>query len=117
MNTRYLCAAATVCALLGSGVSATAADAATADPWGVRVAYADLNLSRAADARVLYQRLRGAAARVCNEVPTYDLVRSAGYRRCFQAALDRAVAEVHAPALSLIHHGAQSGPGKVAGVL
>jgi UrcA family protein len=117
MNTRYLCAAATLCALLGSGCSSTTAHAATSDPWGVMVSYADLNLSHAADARVLYQRLRGAAARVCNEVPTYDLARSAAYRRCFQAALDRAVADVHSPALSAIHHGARSGPEKVAGVL
>ena len=117
MNTRHLCAAAALCALLGSAFSSTAADAATADPWGVIVSYADLNLSRPADARVLYQRLRGAAARVCVEVPTYELARSAAYRRCFQAALDRAVADVHSPALSAIHDSARSGPEKVAGVL
>jgi UrcA family protein len=117
MNTRHLCAAATLCALLGSAFSLTAAAAATADSWGVMVSYADLNLSHPADARVLYQRLRGAAARVCNEVPTYDLARSAAYRRCLQAALDRAVADVHSTTLSAIHQGARSGPEKVAGTL
>ncbi len=117
MNTRHLFAAATFCALLGAALSSTAADAATADPWGVSVSYADLDVSRAADARVLYQRLRGAAARVCYEVPSYDLQRSAAYRRCLQAALDQAVLEVHSTALSAIHRRARSAPERVAGML
>jgi UrcA family protein len=64
------------------------------------VKYGDLNLASAAGANALYQRIRGAAHRVCtldNESP-YALQDSAK-RKCIVDAIDQAVMKVNSPVL------------------
>jgi UrcA family protein len=61
------------------------------------VHYSDLNLSRAADAAVLYGRIERAADYVCGSFTTGDLTPFARYKRCKTAALDQAFADLHAP--------------------
>jgi UrcA family protein len=61
------------------------------------VHYADLDLSRPADAAVLYGRIERAASYVCGPISTGDLTRFARFRQCKTAALNRALAEVHSP--------------------
>lgn len=68
-----------------------------------QVKYADLNLSRPADVAVLYGRIEGAASLVCETYSSRDLARNLRYRHCLTGAVDRAVAEVHAPLLTQRH--------------
>jgi UrcA family protein len=85
-----LCAVAGTTLALGSVQQAAAAGMPT-----VRVSYPDLDLSRPADAYVLYTRLRRAAATVCPGAPTYELARFAAYQRCVKVVLADAVRRVH----------------------
>lgn len=65
--------------------------------------YADLNLSRPADAALLYRRIEGAASMVCEVYSSRDLARNLRFRHCVANAIDRAVADVHAPLLTQRH--------------
>lgn len=65
--------------------------------------YADLNLSRATDVAVLYRRIEGAASLVCELYTSRDLARNLRFRHCMAEAIDRAVADVHAPLLTQRH--------------
>lgn len=64
------------------------------------VKYADLNLKRPADAALLYRRIEGAAALVCEPYASRDLARNMRFRQCRSGAIQKAIAEVHAPLLS-----------------
>jgi UrcA family protein len=68
-----------------------------------QIHYADLNLSRATDVDVLYRRIEGAASLVCDVYAARDLARNLRFRHCMADAIDRAVADVHAPLLSQRH--------------
>jgi UrcA family protein len=70
---------------------------------GKAINYADLNLSRAADVAVLYHRIEGAANLVCDLYASRDLARNLRFRHCTAEAIDRAVADVHAPLLTQRH--------------
>jgi len=59
------------------------------------VRFADLDLTQPAGARQLYRRIERAAHEVCAGYGLYDYD-----RRCAQAAIGRAVAEVGAPLLT-----------------
>jgi UrcA family protein len=85
-------------ALAGMG-TATAADAPQ-----ITVSYKDLDLSRAADARVLYRRLQAAATEVCQPVPANALSRTLAWKQCYDAALERAVTQINAPQLVAVYH-------------
>ena len=63
----------------------------------VAVSYRDLDLSRPADARVLYARLRKAASEVCQPAPREELARHRAWEQCYSAALESAVNQVAAP--------------------
>ena len=64
--------------------------AARADSASVNVAYGDLNLARAADARILAQRLDGAARLACRDANAGE--RGFGARREMQQCVDAAIA-------------------------
>ena len=89
--------AATVALSLLASQFAMASDTVTKS---ITVAYADLNLANAAGANALYQRIRGAARKVCtldNESP-YALQDSAK-RKCIVDAIDQAITKVNSPVL------------------
>jgi UrcA family protein len=90
-----LSAACTLAIAVGLASGVTTASAAD----DIKVSYADLQLQRPADVKILYQRLARAAESVCAEVPTQELARHEAYRRCYQSALDSAVQQVRSPEL------------------
>jgi UrcA family protein len=69
----------------------------------VKVLISDLNLSRPADAQLLYRRLRTAAATVCGEVDHRDLARLSAWNQCYRHALQGAVDSLDAPVLLAVH--------------
>ena len=83
-------------ALGAMAAPAAAAPAAEKIRLVEHVSYADLDLSRDADAQRLLTRLRRAAADVC-ENGDLRLARQAQARSCRHAAIKHAVAELEAP--------------------
>ncbi|MGA8705493.1 MAG: UrcA family protein [Steroidobacteraceae bacterium] len=70
----------------------------------VSVRYADLDLSRPADVKVLYQRIGRAANAVCGERElTGSHLPLPSWRRCVADAVDHAVVQLDRPALSAYH--------------
>lgn len=66
---------------------------------------ADLDLSREADARELYDRIRSAARRLCMAQESSADPRKASRRRsCIQAAVDAAIERANVPLLTAVHH-------------
>lgn len=66
-----------------------------------RVSYADLDLTRDAGAAALYSRIHIAARQVCEpESGNWAWKVLEPTRRCIEAAITRAVADVNAPALT-----------------
>jgi UrcA family protein len=70
----------------------------------VTVKYADLNISTIEGATALYQRLKGAARRVCSNADTAPFAAFA-YRGCYVKALNDAVAKVNNPMLTALNQG------------
>ncbi len=66
-----------------------------------KVSYADLNLATEAGAKVLYDRLRRAADRVCT---IQGSVLKDGWRLCYEKALNSAVASVDEPLIAALHN-------------
>jgi UrcA family protein len=71
-------------------------------PSSTTVSYADLDLHSQAGARVLYQRLKSAAERVCDGADH----RTAVWQQCYDTALTGAVIRVGAPTLLALHRSA-----------
>jgi UrcA family protein len=99
---RLLTGALALCAVLGGGVAANAADV---DPYGegglnlVTLKYAASDIHTAGGARSLALRVRVAAAKVCGgDDPTVRT--SDQFPRCREAAIDRAIAGLNAPLLA-----------------
>ena len=63
------------------------------------VHFADLDLTRAEGATVLYQRLEAAAEVVCGREDR-DIERSVQFKKCVQRAIANAVANVGRPAVT-----------------
>jgi UrcA family protein len=73
----------------------------------VPVTYADLDLNRPADARVLLQRIKQAAYRACGGDPrrhtSYTIIPrrvEMAFRECREDAVAHAITTIHTPALS-----------------
>ena len=103
MNTNFkpvARAALAACLLLGSlGL----AQAATSDtPPAVTVSYGDLDLSTAAGAKALYERLASAARMVCPGEFSPDLKQVAGYYTCRREAIARAVSRINSSQLAAL---------------
>jgi UrcA family protein len=105
-----LLAAAWQCDALAAASNAPAAG----DVEQTTVRFGDLNIDRAADAAVLYRRIRYAAERVCGDpqMPGLSII-SPSWRICVAQAVDRAVLAVDRPALTAYHrvHAAPSDRG------
>jgi UrcA family protein len=95
LRSPVLCTLFALAITSGSLGTVYAADAPT-----IKVSYSDLDLSRPADAQVLYRRLKQAAAAVCgSSVSAAELLRYAHWRRCYDPALHNAVMQIDAPEL------------------
>jgi UrcA family protein len=86
----------TVLSLGTLNANATAPAAADA----VQVRYSDLDLSRKAGIATLYQRIQGAAQRVCETHTGRRLEQQRGHAACVDNAVARAVARIDRPMLS-----------------
>jgi UrcA family protein len=92
--TPFICAA-----LLASSLASAAAPSPLDSSRERVVSFADLDLTRAADAKKLYQRIRAAAREVC-WMPGLGAVMASEFRRnCVKDATARALAQVDAPGL------------------
>ena len=108
-NHRFHVITLTLSSLLGVGAAACAANPAqAAEPAGIKVSYRDLNLSRSADVQTLYRRIEHAAASACNAVEPRELARHLAYVRCYDAAVEAAVAEVRSPELLAVDRAARA---------
>lgn len=84
---------------------ASSLDAPPGQPVSVVVKYADLDLNRPTDVRLLYHRIRLAADRACGEREiTGSHLTLPSWRQCVAAAVDAAVVQVDRPALTAYHH-------------
>jgi UrcA family protein len=72
------------------------------EPQRAVVRYGDLDLSRPADARRLYGRIKRAARAVCNNHPSSDIMRLNEYEKCLRRAVSEAVEKVQAEQLTAI---------------
>jgi UrcA family protein len=99
----------TLTSLLGFGAAIGAANSAqAAEAAGIKVSYADLNLARGADVQTLYRRIEHAAANACTPVDQRELARHLAYVRCYDAAIEAAVAEVRSPELLAVDKAARA---------
>jgi len=73
------------------------------------VHFADLDLSRSEGARVLYQRLQGAAETVCAPLDDRNLARHMRFKECVQSAVSTAVAKVDQPTSAAYYEAKTSG--------
>jgi UrcA family protein len=90
--------------VLSPGAAFAAGSFSQGDQRSVTVRYADLNLAGPEGAAKLYRRIRAAADLLCGpRVPPGTLWESPSYRRCFNAAVEEGVAQVHRPALTALH--------------
>lgn len=71
----------------------------------VTVEFSDLDLARGAGVEVLYRRLRAAAKSVCGTNDGRNLNGRQEWRKCYDQALDEAVAKVNNSRLTELHRG------------
>jgi UrcA family protein len=76
------------------------------DPSTIRLSFADLDLSRPADAQTLYLRIKRAARIVCDATRSdWDVARLRHWKECFAKAIDDAVSRIDRPTLTALHRG------------
>jgi len=82
---------------------ATGAIAAAQDVESVNVSYVSTDLTQPEGAQKLYRRIQQAARMVCHQPDIRDLANYGIYQRCYEHAVDDAVAKVDATALTALH--------------
>jgi UrcA family protein len=88
-------------AFITCGVTVAQAGSAF-EPRAVTVRFADIDTASPQGAAVLYRRLKGAAASVCQDLePAKELARVHVYISCIRTALSSAIVKVDRPALSV----------------
>jgi UrcA family protein len=85
-----------------SSTTVLAADPPTVASLSVSYVRADLQNADAAEA--LYHRIQRAARQVCQQPNVSDIDRYRLYKACYDRAVDTAVANVDATALTAVHH-------------
>lgn len=90
-------------ALTGSLVAPAHAVMPSRDTRQQAVSYADLDLSRDADAETLHRRIRAAARSICWTPGVMEILKISRMRDCADLATAKAVADVNAPALTRYH--------------
>jgi UrcA family protein len=91
----------------GSAATAEAAPPAGMETRSVPVRYADLDLSREAGVRALYDRLRSAASRACGTFDNRDLAGRKYWQSCRDAALADAVGRLGNERVAALHQANQ----------
>jgi UrcA family protein len=96
-----ICCAVGTAALCAQATKAQAEDA----PPSKTVRFADLNIQNPEGAKVLYHRIRVAAAEVCHASAGTDPILNRGETGCINQAVDNAVRKVNAPYLTALRFG------------
>jgi UrcA family protein len=97
---RKMTTTALLAVLTAGAVNITQAYTADGAALSERVSYSDLDLSQAAGAKSLYQRLAGAAKHVCAPLESKDVGNYHRHEVCVQQALSASVARIGNPLLS-----------------
>ena len=92
---------ATLAAMVTANMATAAPEAD--EPQSTVVHYEDLDLSRPADARRLYGRIKWAARKVCDNNPSSDIRRLKEYEKCLGQAMTEAVEKVQSEQVTAIH--------------
>jgi UrcA family protein len=87
--------------LAASAVALPAAAQSVEEPVSVAVTFADLDIGHPAGAAILLHRLQAAAVKACGGTPDVRVLgETAAFDKCRQAAVSRAVDQVHSPVLT-----------------
>ena len=89
--------------LCTAAFTATCAVAAESPSNAIELSYVKAELSQPESAQLLYKRIQLAARSVCHEPSVRELARYRIYKRCFDEAVDAAVAKVDASTLTALH--------------
>ncbi|HSC07449.1 MAG TPA: UrcA family protein [Steroidobacteraceae bacterium] len=96
---------------------ATLAPAQAAEPTSesnITVKFRDLDLAKAEGVATLYQRIERSARLVCTDSSSpYDAGRVQTFERCYQAAIQDAVASINQPQLTALHRAKTEKPVQV----
>ena len=93
--------------LLGTAMlcSTAALAAEQMEPPSLSVKYVQADLQDSNSARALYNRIQRAARIVCQQPTAREVDRYRLYESCYDRAVDNAVANVGATALTAVHRG------------
>lgn len=69
----------------------------------ITIHYSDLDLARPSGVQALYQRVSAAARQVCGPENIRDLTRYAASQKCFDQAMNQAVADIGVPQLNALY--------------
>jgi UrcA family protein len=94
--------------VLTSGFLALPAMAGGDEPLKTTVKFADLDITKAPGAQVLFNRIRRGAEQVCAPLESRELSMRASWTACIDKAISDAVATIHQPALFAVYS-AQTG--------
>jgi UrcA family protein len=94
--------AATILAVLTCNIAAVSFASDSFDDLQVKVKFADLDISSASGAAVLYMRIQGAAEAVCRQLKNPDLYYRRLFLACVRKAISKAIDEVNQPVLYTI---------------
>jgi UrcA family protein len=99
---------------LVSGLALPAqADEASSEP-SIKVKFRDLDLSKPEGAAALYQRIERSARLVCTDSSSpYDAGRVETFKRCYEGAIQDAVASINQPQLTALHRAKTEKPVQV----
>jgi len=92
--------------LLGASAHAVAGSdrAPTGDGPSIHVHFADLDLSKPADAAILYQRIQSAARHVCTlSAAPWDGRKVTNWQRCYDGTVEEAVLRINRPLITAVH--------------
>jgi len=92
--------------LIGASAYAVAgsADSQAREEPSVNVRFADLDLSKPADAAILYQRIQRAARLVCNSsAAAWDGRATSNWQRCYNGAVEDVVLHINRPMVTAVH--------------
>jgi UrcA family protein len=90
------------------------ADPAASGESTITVKFRDLDLTKAEGVAALYQRIERSARLVCTDSSSpYDAGRVETLQRCYQAAIQDAVASINQPQLTALHRAKTEKPVQV----
>jgi len=107
MKTRKTFLAALTIAGLLAGLTRQATASPVTPDVAKTVRTAEFNLAKPEDVEALYDRIRRTARSLCEaeHSAAWDVKRGLHKRRCFEQAVERAVARANEPALNALHRG------------